>query len=244
VNISSWLGEVGLIMPARRTGSMEELIRLLPDGIGVLPVFLDARVGSLAEFQGAAGAMEERVAELAAAGMDLIHQVGAPYLMVQGLQRERELVSAWEARYKVPFLSTGATQVEALQALGVTRVLGFTPVEDAVNERVAQYFVDAGLEVLQIEALSTFATQDRISSREVYAGIKRAYLRQPSADGIYLLGTGWRVLDIVEDLERDLEIPVVQANAARAWAIQHRLHVRRPVAGAGRLLAEMPRRKE
>jgi maleate isomerase len=184
--------------------------------------------------------MEQRVAELAGAGMDLIHQVGAPYLMVQGLQRERELVTGWEAKYQVPFLSTGATQVEALKALNVTRVLGVTFVEDAVNTCVAQYFRDSGLEVLQMESLTTFGAVDRISSREVHARIRQAYLRQPQADGIYMLGTGWRVLDIVDPLEQDLGIPVIQANAARSWSIQNRLHVRRRLPNYGRLLAEMP----
>jgi maleate cis-trans isomerase len=240
LNASSWLGEVGLIMPAMKTGALEELIRILPDGIGVLPLYLDAQVGSLEEFVGSVDAMEQRIAELARAGMDLIHQVGAPYLMVHGLQHERELVSGWEAKYGVPVLSTGATQVEALRALGVTRVLGVTFVEAAVNARVAQYFRDAGLEVVQMEALTTFSAVDRISAREVYARIHAAYLRHPEADGIYMLGSGWRVLDIVEPLEQDLRVPVVQANAARSWAIQNRLRVRRPIPNRGRLLADMP----
>ncbi len=32
-----WRGVVGLVRPTRRPGAIEELIRMLPEGIGVLP---------------------------------------------------------------------------------------------------------------------------------------------------------------------------------------------------------------
>jgi maleate cis-trans isomerase len=55
-----------------------------------------------------------------------------------------------------------------------------------------------------------------------------------------MLGWGWRTLDIVDMLERDLGVPVVHPVTARIWEIQKRLHVREPVAGYGHLLAALP----
>ena len=40
------------------------------------------------------------------------------------------------------------------------------------------------------------------------------------------------------ELERDLGVPVVHPVTARAWEIQKRLHIRKPVTGYGRLLAD------
>ena len=51
---------------------------------------------------------------------------------------------------------------------------------------------------------------------------------------------GWRVLDIVEMLEQDLEVPVLHAVPARVWAVQQFFQVRERVKGFGRLLAELP----
>jgi maleate cis-trans isomerase len=56
-----------------------------------------------------------------------------------------------------------------------------------------------------------------------------------------MLGSGWRVLDILELLEQDLEMPVLHAIPARVWAIQHHFGVRQRTPGYGRLLAELPR---
>jgi maleate isomerase len=85
-----------------------------------------------------------------------------------------------------------------------------------------------------------FAEVGRLSSRDVYAHTRRAFLEHEPADGIYMLGSGWRVLDIIELLEQDLGVPVVHAIPARVWAIQQRLHVHQTVSGFGRLLAELP----
>jgi len=79
-----------------------------------------------------------------------------------------------------------------------------------------------------------------ISPQEIYMHLRRSFLKHPGAQGIYLLGSGaWRVVDVVP-AEEDLGVPVVHPVAARVWYVQKRLHVRQPVQGAGRLLAELP----
>ncbi len=79
-----------------------------------------------------------------------------------------------------------------------------------------------------------------LASREIYAHTRNAFLKHPGADGIYMLGSGWRCLDILELLENDLGVPVIHAMTARIWAIEHRLHVRQAIPGYGKLLAELP----
>ena len=55
-----------------------------------------------------------------------------------------------------------------------------------------------------------------------------------------LLGSGWRVLEIIDTLEEDLGVPVIHPVPARCWEIQRRLTINQPVKGYGRLLAELP----
>jgi maleate cis-trans isomerase len=80
----------------------------------------------------------------------------------------------------------------------------------------------------------------RLSSHEVYAHAKQAFRRHTQVDGVYMLGSGWRALDIVEMLEQDIEVPVLHAVPARIWAIQNHFLVRERKTGFGRLLAELP----
>jgi hypothetical protein len=55
---SSWRGVVGVIKPTHRPGSLEEFIRLLPEGIGVIPLFLGIRAGTEKEFLDVTGQAE------------------------------------------------------------------------------------------------------------------------------------------------------------------------------------------
>jgi maleate cis-trans isomerase len=238
---SSWRGTVGIIKPTLRVGGIEEFCRLLPEGIGVLPLFLNIRKGTVDEFKGVLDHFEERVKELAEAEVDLIHPEGAPPFMVHGLDGERAITDRWEQRYGIPIVTAPQTQVEALRALGIRRIVGVTYFRGEINETFSRYFRDAGFEVLAMEGMDVdFDAVQRLSSREIYAHTRAAYLKHPRADGIYMLGSGWRCLDILELLEQDLQVPVVHAMTARIWAIEQRLHVREAIRGYGRLLAELP----
>src|SRR3989440_5306246 len=115
---TSWRGTVGVIKPTMRPGSLEEFIRLLPEGIGVIPIFLNIHEGTTNEFESVMPIIESKVAELAALGLDLIHPEGAPPFMLQGFEGEKSLVERWQTEYSVPIVTAGQTQVEAMQALG------------------------------------------------------------------------------------------------------------------------------
>jgi len=238
---SSWRGVVGMINPTLRPGVTEEVIRLLPEGIGLIPLFLNIRRGTQDEFKTMMPAYEEQVAVLAEYGCDLIHPHGAPPFMVQGRSKEAEIVRSWEEKYKVPIMTVAQNHVNALNALGAKSIVGATYFPEKLNTVFAKYFRDAGFKVRGMEGIDVpFDKVQELSSQQVYAHIKRNFLRAKGADAIYMLGSGWRTLDIIATLEQDLQVPVVHPVTARVWEMQKRLHVREPRQGYGHLLAAMP----
>jgi maleate cis-trans isomerase len=238
---TSWRGVLGCIKPTLRPGGLEELIRMLPEGIGVLPLFLNIHEGTTDEFKRAVAPYEPKVKELADAGCDLIHPEGAPPFMLLGFKGEAAKIKSWEKQYKIPFFTSGSNHVRALKALKVKRFVGATYFSGPINDMFSNYFVEAGFDVLAMEGISVpFDQIGQLSSHEVYAHVKRAFLKhRKRAQAIYLLGSGWRVLPVIDLLEQDLGVPVIHPVPARCWEIQHRLSIRQPVAGFGRLLAEM-----
>jgi maleate cis-trans isomerase len=107
--------------------------------------------------------------------------------------------------------------------------------------KYSSYFSDAGFHVQAVEGFPVaFSDIGSVSPHEAYAFARQLFLKYPHSDGICLVGSGWRVLDVVPLLEQDFQIPVVCAVAARVWAIQKRLHVRQPFNGRGILLESMP----
>ena len=238
----TWRGVVGVVKPTYGSGSLVEFIRLLPEGVGCIPMYAGIREHSERGYLAAMETYHEKVAELAKIGVDLMHPEGGPPFMVRGHKAEKEIVSAWEAKYKVPIFTSGMSQTEALRALGIKKFVGCTYFRDQkMNDIFTRYFTDAGFEVLGMEGMDTTPDDaDTVSSETIYQHLKKSFNKFPHAQGIYLLGSGgWGVKDIVT-AENDIGVPVVHPVAARVWYVQKLLQIKNPVKGASRLLEELP----
>ena len=237
---SSRHGVVGLVNPTMRPGPTEELIRLLPEGIGVIPLFLNIREGTRAEFKRIVARYEPPV-RLLAEDCDLIHLIGAPPFMVLGRDTETKLVARWQKKYRRPIFTVPQNHVAALKALKARSIVGATYFPAKLNAIFAGYMRDAGFAVRGMDGIDVpFEKVQELPSKRIYDHIRRSFRKHGGANAIYMLGSGWRTLDIIERLEQDLGVPVVHPVTARSWEIQKRLRVRKPVNGYGRLLEEMP----
>jgi maleate isomerase len=235
------LGTVGIVRPTTRSGGFEDLLRMLPDGIGVAHTCLSVQRGTVAEFEKVILDYEAKVGELAAAGCNVVNPSGAPPFMVLGYAGEQKLIEDWQNKYKVPVFTSGSSHVDALRALGAKRFVGTSYFRGDLNKTYAKYFVDAGFEVLDMVGMDVdFEKVPQLTSRQVYDFVAGAFRANPTADAIYMLGPAWRASDMIEKLENDLGVPVVHALPAQFWDIQRHLGVRLPKRGFGRLAAEMP----
>src|SRR5882724_6799439 len=126
-------GTVGIVRPTARAGGFEDLIRMLPAGIGVTHTCLSVQRGTLDEFKKVIQDYEEKVAELAEAGVDVINPSGAPPFMVLGYQGEQALLKTWEKKYKTAIFTSGTTTLDALRAFKVKRFVGATYFRGDIN---------------------------------------------------------------------------------------------------------------
>lgn len=238
----TWRGVVGVVKPTYGSGSLVEFIRLLPEGVGCIPMYAGIREHSERGYLSAMETYHEKVAELARIGVDIMHPEGGPPFMVRGHKAEQEIVGEWEAKYKVPIFTSGQSQAQALRALGIEKFVGCTYFRDQkMNDIFTRYFTDSGFEVLGMEGMDTSPDEaDAISTETIYRHLKKSANKFPAAQGIYLLGSGgWGIKDIVT-AENDLGIPVVHPVAARLWMVQKLLRIKNPLKWQSRLLEELP----
>jgi maleate isomerase len=240
MSFSLWRGVVGMVRPTRRPGSLEELIRILPEGIGIVPLMLNFTAGSANEFKTSMPQYEQFTAELAEQGVDLIILSGAPPFMVLGYEGETKLIRQWEKKYKVPIVTDPQMQVAGMRAMKIKKFIGAS-YSALQNEIVLKYMAEAGLESVSMEPIDVpFDQVAQISVERLYAHVKKLWRTHPGADGIYIQGGGWQTTRVVELLEKDLQVPVVHASICQAWQIHKHLMVRDTAPGYGRLLAELP----
>lgn len=233
---------VGVINPTRGGGGgAGEVEKLLPEGIELVHTSLGIQEQTEDEFLSVLNETAARVDDLAAQKVDLIHPIGAPIFMVHGYDGEQRIIADWEAKHGIPMFTSGQSHVHAMRALGISRFVGLSPLNERINEIAAGYFKDAGFDVLAFERAQGPDDQpNRISWRDAYDQARRLFETHPGADGVYFISSGWRILEAVDELERHLGVPVVHPVPARVWEIQRRLRRRSPVKGSGRLLEELP----
>jgi maleate isomerase len=240
MSFALWRGVVGMVRPTRRPGTLEELIRILPEGIGIVPLLLNFKTGSIAEFRAAIPQYERFAAELAEQDVDLIILSGAPPFMLLGHKAEARLIRQWEKKYRTEIVTDPQMQLAGLRAMGIKRFIGasYSAVQ---NKIVLDYMTQAGLKAVSMEPIDVpFDRVAEISVQTLYAHIKKLARKHPGADGIYIQGGGWQTARVVALLENDLQMPVVHATICQAWQIHKRLRVRETSPGFGRLLTDLP----
>ena len=177
-------GTVGIVRPTQRTGGFEDLLRILPQGIRLIPLALDVQRGAIDEFQAAIPAYEAKVAALATMGVDVINPSGAPPFMVLGYAKEQELIRRWEDQYNTRVFTSGTSNIDAMRALKVTRILGATYFRGDINKIYGQYFVDAGFECLDMAGIDVdFDKVPELPSSTVYDFIEDAFSRNQERRG-------------------------------------------------------------
>jgi maleate cis-trans isomerase len=236
------VGTIGMIKPTITQGHIEDLIPFLPPGVAYAPVYLNFHRETYEELSNAMPTYERLVALLGAQKCDINHPEGAPPFMILGAEREAEMTARWEKQYDTQVFTSSQNHVRALRALKVKRLVGatcmFSPDMTAI---FTKYLEDAGFSVLGFESLDVdFANADKVPSSEIAAFITSAVAKHRDVDGVYTLGSGWRLLEVIDPLEKQLGIPILHPVLARAWEIQQRLKVHAPVTGHGRLVAELP----
>lgn len=240
MSFTLWRGVVGMVRPTRRPGTLEELIRILPEGIGIVPLLLNFKAGSKDEFLNSIPLYERFASELAEQGVDMIMLSGAPPFMLLGQEKEASLTKAWTKKFKTPVLTDPQMQVAALRAMKIKTFIGAS-YSALQNKIVLDYMTTAGFKALSMEPIDVpFDQVAQISVETLYAHVKRLYRQHRNADGVYIQGGGWQTARVVELLEKDLGIPVVHATICQAWQIHKHLDVRETKPGYGRLLSELP----
>ena len=184
-------------------GHLEELIRLLPEGIGIVPLLLNFKAGSAAEFKNSMPQYEHFVAELAEQAVDLIILSGAPPFMLLGYEGEAKLIRQWEKKYKIPIVTDPQMQVAGLRAMKIRKFIGAS-YSALQNQIVLDYMGQAGLKSVSMEPIDVpFDRVAQISTEMLYAHVKGLFRKHPGADGIYIQGGGWQTARVVKMLEND-----------------------------------------
>lgn len=232
---------IGVLVPSSDAVVEMDLQRYLPTGVS----FHTARLYHSDATKRGVDTLDEIVGAVEPATRSLL-QV-EPELMVfgctsgsfyKGYGWDRTLAERIEAVAGVPAVTTSTAVVEALKTVCQGPVFMVTPYLEEINRIEIQFLKDNGIDVIGWTTAYHIALSRDVSNilpRQIVEGIlaKRDAVRE--AEALFISCTGLRAMEVVEELESELNMPVVSANSATLWSLLLRLKIDRQGIGAGRL---------
>jgi len=138
------------------------------------------------------------------------------------------------APYTIPMtLVTGV--VDALEELKVKNLVVGTPYLDEINTKEAEFLINKGFSVLNIQGLNlTKGIEFGTVTPEYW--IKFALeINEAAADAIFLSCGGIRSTEVIDRIEQKVGKPVITSNQAQMWSCLRRAGVEDKILGFGEL---------
>jgi len=119
----------------------------------------------------------------------------------------------------VPVCTPARAAVQGFRHLGITRIALLTPYVAQTTAPVAEYFAQAGLEVVNTHGLNM--EDDRDIARLTPAALRAAarHADHPRAEALFVACTSTPVMALIPVLETALGKPVLSSNQALGWAM-------------------------
>ncbi len=143
-----------------------------------------------------------------------------------------------EARPGVSVTNPITAALSAFQCFNARKLSILTPYPEAVNREVAEFFVSQGYEVLNIAGFGFDNDTEMtfISPQDIIAATIANC--DPDADLMFISCTALRASQVLDDIECQLNIPVVSSNQVLAWHSLKLVNYPSTVPGFGSLLRE------
>jgi len=236
-----WRARLGFLIPPGNPTVEPEMNAMAPPGVSVhvSRLFTRDAGGGVHEGQeertrSQIAHIDEPVRLLAMARPNVIVLAHTATSYALGRSAEAELVQRLEARHRIPFATAFGSVAAALDRLGVKRVALGTPYSEAITLAGKAHLEECGFDVINYGRLENV--------RDIYEETpERAYqlgraVDRPTAQAIFLSGTGMPTISILEVLERDLGKPVISAASAMMWQALRSAGIDPTRPGYGRLL--------
>ncbi|MGE5538315.1 MAG: hypothetical protein ACM30I_06840 [Gemmatimonas sp.] len=215
---------IGLIIPSSNRMTEPQFHRFAPAGVAIHV----ARAQMTGRHKKPIAQLLDEVGRSASALGDarcnpvVFHCTGTA--MAEGPEGEAALVARVAQESGAQCFSTAQAIVEALRALGLKRVVLFSPYPQATNDHERDFLAAHGITVVRDVALDVGASDDYIRVPVTkWIELAREHARKSDFDGFFLSCTNTTQIEAIAAIERDTGKPAVNSNQAVLWACLRRL---------------------
>ena len=181
------------------------------------------------------------VGELASAKVDSVAYCCTVSGALRGMEGDRQFCQELEAKWNTPITSTMLAVTEALQHLGLKKIVVTTPYPDSHHVAERAYLKEAGIEALTMQGMGFENAEGfaSVSPQEIFDFAMKAWKdHSDEADGLFISCMNHDGMAAAQALEDEIGKPVVTSHTATLWSALSQAGETEPLLGYGRLLAE------
>jgi maleate isomerase len=241
MSMYGWRGRVGIVFPSRGDVALYEFYKAAPDGVIVVPAALTVKQLTPEQLDTVLNGYQAAVEDLVYEEADVIVLSGAPPVTMKGYGFEQQLVERAQAVTRAQVVAHIRCEVEALQAVGAKRIAIGAPYTCALTDKFADYFRQAGFDVVATAQLDIERNVEiaKLGEEAAYRLARDLFHQAPNVDAIHLTCPRWPTLTRLDVMERDLGLPVTSSSQALIYGALRRLNIRDRIAGYGSLLEKL-----
>lgn len=176
--------------------------------------------------------------------LELIARYKWDGLIISGAPKEvlnPNMSARLAAELPVPAATALRSSAAALEAFAAKRILLMTPVDDQLKRLYRDYLTAFGVEAAYpLQTLRAHTDAQRLTPEEVATMTRETFAAQSKIDAIYFQGALLDPLKVLDQLESELQVPIVASNPAMLWVILSKLGLGYKIPGYGKLLGEWP----
>lgn len=240
-----WRGRIGLIVPSSNTISEYEFNKVIPEGFSVHTARIFYRpvtdpkekVQALLELIEGTSEAAGRIASINPAVIGFTCTSGS---FIKGKGHDKEIIDRIEKETGIPAVSASNAVLEAFKTLNIKRITMVTPYIEVLAEKEEEFFEEIipGFKVINKKNLGIVSS---LAKGDLYPSAPYIHAKEvdsSEADAVFISCAGWRTIEIIELLEKDLGKPVISSNLATMWAVFKKMNIS-DIEGYGRLLRDL-----
>ena len=239
----SFTGRIGLLVPSSNTTVETEFHKAVPEGVTVHVARLFLTQVTTESIAGMVETLESQSKLLASADVDVIILGATAPSFLKGLGYDREMSKRISDATGKPATTTSTALLEALAALGISRVALGSAYSPNVNGICASFLEANGCRVVARDGLDVVDNLaiGRLDVETAYQMGKA--VDTPEAEAVLLACTNWKSMDIIERLERDIGKPVLTTTQVSVWGALKQIGFEGSIPGYGQLLRSFGKTK-
>ncbi|MCZ6451505.1 MAG: hypothetical protein O6918_11685 [Deltaproteobacteria bacterium] len=228
---------IGYISPSVIELNGYDFYRIVPKGVGLVGVTCMVDGWKDEAYKQALAQVEACAKELGRRSCDFIIHGGAPLVLTQGKGFELRLIEKVKSISGTPCTTSIMAAMDAFRDLSTSRLAVVDPYPPDLNQTMIKYLKDWGFEVASVVSLeTTFTESSVVSIGDIYRAAKRAVREAGNATGIFIPCANFPVVDVIEEIETDLGLPVISNITSQLYVAFKTIGMREKINGYGRLL--------